>query len=388
MRILHVIPCFTPRRGGSVSVVQYLTRELSRRGHSVTIATSDFEFDEIFSGELERDGVKVIPFQCRMNIGMMLFTPDMKKWLASHFKEFDLVHVHNFRSYQSNIVRQISGKVGIPYLLQAHGSIPRIGERTTLKRLYDLAWGRHVLEDACLYVAVAETEVRQYERAGVEVDKILVIPNGLDISGFKKLPKKGTFLEKHAIGNHRIVMYLGRVDKAKRIDLLVRSFKIVAERLQDVVLIIAGPDEGYRVDLEKHVQSLGLETRVVFINFIDNAGDGLQDADVVVNPRAEEIFGLVPFEAILCGTPVIVSHMSGSGEMIAKAQCGYVIDTEDEWALAEAIIRILEEPFTSEILVSRGKEFIAKNLDWRQITQRYEETYARCIHEAQARRSV
>ena len=62
MKILQVIPFFTPARGGSVMVPYKLSKELSKRGHDVTLITTDFEFDEEYAKTLEKEGVRVFPY--------------------------------------------------------------------------------------------------------------------------------------------------------------------------------------------------------------------------------------------------------------------------------------------------------------------------------------
>ena len=380
MRILQVIPYFTPKRGGSVSVARNLSTQLARRGHRVTILTSDFELDPDYVKEAEEERVTVVSFRCVMNKSMFLFTPRMKKWLNRHIADYDLIHVHNFRSYQSNIVMTIARSRGVPYLLQAHGSIPMITREMALpKKLYDLTWGRRILDGACLLIAVSEVEAEQITGIGIESDKIAVIPNALQTEKFANLSNEGSFRRRLAIEDRRIILYVGRILKAKKIDVLIRSFEIAAKAVEDAVLIIAGPDEDYRQNLEDLVRTFRLEDRVIFLDYLDDVAEAYQDADVLVNPASTEIFGLVPFEATMCGTPVIVSIESGCGRIMKDARCGYAIDTMNVSQLANTIVNALANPKQGAILAERGKEFIAGNLEWNKIVQRYELAYEDCI---------
>jgi glycosyltransferase involved in cell wall biosynthesis len=72
--------------------------------------------------------------------------------------------------------------------------------------------------------------------------------------------------------------------------------------------------------------------------------EALADADVVVYPSQDEIFGLVPLEALLMGSPVIVAGDSGCGEVVARMGGGQVVAVGDDAALAVAIVDILEKP--------------------------------------------
>ena len=141
MKILQVIEFFNPKFGGSVNVCFNLSNELAKLGHEITIITTDMEFDEKYAESIKRDGVKVLNFKCIFNLSSFLYSPSMKKWLNSHIKEFDIIHIHNFRTYQNILIQKYAKKFNIPYILQAHGSLPLIIEKRGLKRLYDLLWG-------------------------------------------------------------------------------------------------------------------------------------------------------------------------------------------------------------------------------------------------------
>ena len=139
MKILQAIPFFTPARGGSVTAPYNISKHLAKRGHEVTVFTTDFEFDEEYAKSL--DGVCVVPFHCIANIGLMLISPEMKKQLKKEIKNFDVIHIHNFRSYQNIIVHHYAKKYGVPYVLQAHGSVLPLFQKQRLKKFFDLFLG-------------------------------------------------------------------------------------------------------------------------------------------------------------------------------------------------------------------------------------------------------
>jgi glycosyltransferase involved in cell wall biosynthesis len=89
----------------------------------------------------------------------------------------------------------------------------------------------------------------------------------------------------------------------------------------------------------------GLGSRAVFTGLLTGSErlDALSAADVVVYPSEREVFGLVAVEALLCGTPVIVSGDSGCGEVIRATGGGQTVPFGDATALAHAIERVLTE---------------------------------------------
>ncbi|GAH68144.1 unnamed protein product, partial [marine sediment metagenome] len=253
---------------------------------------------------------------------------------------FDVVHLHNFRSYQNVVVHHYAKKYGIPYVLQAHGSVLRIIEKQKLKKIYDIFWGYKILKDASKLIAVSNIEVEQYKQLGVDKNKIEVISNGIDIESFKNLPERNQFKRKYRVREKYMILFLGRVHKIKGIDFLIKSFSKLIKEINDAVLVIAGQDDGYKKEAKVLAKNLGLQDKVKFTGRIDGK-DKLSayiDANVLVYPSIFEIFGLVPFEAIMCGTPVIVTDNCGCGQLIEEAKAGYLVHYSDVEGLKDKIL--------------------------------------------------
>lgn len=379
MKILQVIAYFTPRKGGDVNVCYNLSKQLAMRGHEVTIATSDHEFDKEYADSIEQVGVKVIPFHCIADICAFLVTPSIRKWMKFNINDFDLIHMHNFRSYQNNIVHYYAMQHKVPYILQAHGSVLRIVQRQFLKTLYDAVWGYRLLKNAIKVIAVTNNEVEQYIQMGVDQKKIAVISNGIDINKLNSKKNHGAFRKKIDINDERLVLFLGRIHQGKGVDYLIRSFGRVLENENNAILVVVGPDDGYKRELERIIEELGIGNRVKFVDYISNVSEAYTDADVLIYPAIYEIFGLVPFEAIICGTPVIVSDDSGCGEIVKEADCGYLVRYGDVDGLKNKIIHVLNNPDEAKKKVLQGKEYIFNNLTWDSIITKVEEVYENCI---------
>ena len=137
------------------------------------------------------------------------------------------------------------------------------------------------------------------------------------------------------------MLYLGKLTPRKRVDVLLRAFALSVAA--DARLAIAGNDMGTRRSLEHLSSALGLGDRVVFTGLLRGAArlEALADADVLVYPSADEVFGLVPLEALLTGTPVVVADDSGCGELIGRLGGGVVTPLGDPEALAAAIRQVL-----------------------------------------------
>jgi glycosyltransferase involved in cell wall biosynthesis len=378
MKILQVIPYFAPRWGGDVNVCYSLSKELSKLGHDVTIITTDFEYDQGYARSLEN--VKVVSFRRVANLGMFLYSPDMKGWLRSNISKYDIVHLHSFRSYQNNIVFKYAKKFNVPYIVQPHGSLPRIVEKEGLKQFYDVVWGNEILKSASKIVAVSGNEVGQFRQVGIPDEKITVIPNGVNYVSSIDLPPAGQFREQYGIHEKHVILYVGRIHKIKGIDFLIRAFNSFIQTWtgDDVTLVIIGPDGGYRSVLEGLVEQLGLSDKVRFIGFMSPLAAAYQDADVLVYPSTYEIFGLVPFEALLCGTPVIVTDGCGCGELVKEAECGYLVHYGDVTGLSELLRSALEHPDVNRGMVEAGRRYVEEHLAWASVVKQVEAMYEDC----------
>lgn len=379
MKILQVISYFTQKRGGDVNICYNLSKELNKLGHDVTIITTDFEYDPEYAQSLEN--VKVIVFKRVVNLGLFLYTPEIKGWLRSNISKYDVVHLHNFRSYQNSIVYRSAKEFDVPYILQPHGSLLRIVEKESLKQLYDLVWGDEILKHASKVVAVSESELEQFRQVKIPEGKITVIPNGVNNISSASLPPAGQFREQYRIHEKHIILYVGRLHKIKGIDFLIHAFNSFAKTWagDSVALVIVGPDDGYRSVLKNLVEQLDLSDKVKFVNYLSTVGAAYQDADVLVSPSPYEIFGLAPFEALLCGTPVIVTDNCGCGELIKKAQCGYLVHYGDVVGLGEALRSALEHPDVNRRMVVTGQQYVQEHLTWGSVVKQVEMMYESCI---------
>jgi glycosyltransferase involved in cell wall biosynthesis len=166
----------------------------------------------------------------------------------------------------------------------------------------------------------------------------------VDLDEFASPVTPGSFRRRFALPSGRLVLFLGKLTLRKRLDVLARACARL--RRSDAWLVIAGNDMGAGAETRSLVRTLGLERRTVFTGLLraQERLEALADADVLVYPSQHEIFGLVPLEALLSGTPVIVADDSGCGEVVRATGGGQVVPLGDADALARAIDGVLDEP--------------------------------------------
>ena len=118
MNILQVIPYFAFKRGGDVNVCYNLSKQLTSMGHNVTILTTTFEYNKEDTDLV--DNLTMVPIDYEFNLALFIYSPKMKKWLDKNITKYDIIHLHELRSYQNNIVIKYAKKYNIPYVLQPH----------------------------------------------------------------------------------------------------------------------------------------------------------------------------------------------------------------------------------------------------------------------------
>ncbi len=415
MNILHVVPYFYPAwaYGGTPKVVFELCRELAKKGHNVTVYTTDVfdskkriadltpnsELRTPYSIEAEVDGlalseVEGIKIKYFRNISNSLafnqkvfISPAISKALKENLKQFDIVHLHEFRTLQNaatflHLIKLRTPNSELrtipPYVLSAHGSVLRLMGKEFLKMLFDKSIGFKILKSAKRVMAVSKIEVEQYISMGVPANKITVIPNGVNLSEFNNTEQlKGKFRERYKLADKKILFFIGRLNAIKGIDFLLNTFAILVKNMKDTILVIAGPDDGYKNEIESRINLLKINDKVLLIDglYREDKIATMTDADIFIYPSRHEIFGIAPLEALMCGTPVIVTENCGCADFLREANGGIVVKYQDISGLLDAMQNILDKKEEAKKMASNGMELVQRLFNWDTISEKMIEVY-------------
>ena len=385
MKILQVTSFFRPswEAGGIAKICYDISKRLTQRGHEVTVYTTDGFKSRVNVQKNCRVFVEDMNVLYFSNMSLFLAsrnlcTPYMAPLIArKHLEEFDIIHVHTFRTILAILIWYYANKYGIPYVLQAHGSVLPFFQKQRLKKVFDFLFGYSIIKGASKVIALTQTEAQQYKGMGVLKEKIEVIPNGIDLSEYDHLPPKGTFKKKFSInGDEKIILYLGRIHESKGLDLLAHGFKIVSKDLSNVRLVVVGPDDGYAATFAGLLSDLGVSEKVLLTGFVEKEDKlaALVDSNVFVTPRFHG-FPVVFLEACLAGCPIVTT--SNELEWIHD-NVGYVTDSSPI-ALAKAISNVLQDDLTLERFQDNCRGII-KNFDISTITSRLEVAYKSVVN--------
>lgn len=385
MKILTVSQKFYPSLASGVVRATYeMCKELVRAGHEVTVYTSN-ALDQNSKVEernqvVDINGIKVYYFGAVFHKQAwkhkLFITPKMVNVAQREMRTFEVIHLQEYRSFQNIVAHHYAMKYHVPYVLQAHGSLPRVMTKQRLKQIYDNLWGYKILRDASKVIAQTSTEVEQYKSMGINEDKIEIIPNGIDVSTFGDLPKRGEFRVKYGLkDNQKVILYLGRIYWIKGLELLANAFTDISKDFDQIKLVIVGPDDGYLPTLKKLIKELEMEEKVILTGPLYGKAKlgAYVDADVYVLPSIYETFPSTVLEACACGLPVVITDRCGIADII-NGQMGLVVPY-DRKQLSDAILRMLTDDKIRQQFSEKGKALVREKFNWSKIVEQLEDIY-------------
>ena len=386
MRVLHVAPSFYPSwaYGGIPRCAYEVCRQLVRFNVEVQVWTTDVDdaTHRLREPTAVVDGITIHRFANLSNwlaYHRQLYLPrHLRAHARQHVGAFDLVHLHSHRHLLQPLVAGPARRAQVPYIFTGNGTVPVIERYAVAKRLADAFGARSFLQRAAACIAVANVERQHYLGAGVDPDRIAVIPNGIRVEEFAELPMRGAFRRQHQLGDAPLVLFVGKITPRKGVDVLLRA---LAQLPPDVHLVVAGNFMMPAQPIHQLALALGIRDRVRFAGLL-SGNDKLSayvDADVVAYPAVDEIFGLVPFESLMCGTPAVVCDDSGCGEWVGAARGGLLVRYGDADALASALRRLLNDPGMRRDRVTNGRLYIEQHLGWDRIAEQTLALYRRVL---------
>jgi D-inositol-3-phosphate glycosyltransferase len=221
----------------------------------------------------------------------------------------------------------------------------------------------------------ADDLVRLY---GASRNRVSVVAPGVDLQVFKERPV-GALRKRLALGDARVVVFAGRLERLKGAETVIRAMAILAaDRAQPErpILLVIGDDShngasesatsgGERSRLEALAESLGIRDQVRFMGSVDQPALAgyLSLAAVCVVPSYSESFGLVALEAAACGTPVVAARVGGLPTIVKDGLTGFTLISHEPAQYAERIGRLLADE-ELRLCFSRRSRLVATQFTW------------------------
>ncbi|MBE2271497.1 MAG: glycosyltransferase [Anaerolinea sp.] len=386
--------------GGMNVYVLELSRELSRQGIAVDVFTRSQD-------DLQPHVVQVDPLFRVIHVPagpespvpkkqLLQYVPEFvantRKFIAEQGMRYDVMHCHYYLSGLAGL--ELVRDLPMPIVMTFHtlALMKNLVARDELEREegdrieaeYDL------VQRVDKIIAPSESDMRylQYLYAAGE-DKVVVIPPGVDLDHFKPVDQAEAKSKLGIDPCDQIILFVGRIEPLKGIDMLLYAMKIMLEKKPDLrvcLWIIGGdvsqPPSQWSKELQKLETLRHLLKLTPVVHF---AGQQLQEvlpyyysaADVVVMPSHYESFGMAAAEAMACGTPVITTNVAGISSLIDEKHELLITSVNNPLLLASQMELLLSDHQKREQVGQNVLQKV-KDLHWQsiaaQIIRLYEES--------------
>jgi N-acetyl-alpha-D-glucosaminyl L-malate synthase BshA len=350
------VVCY-PTFGGSGVVATELGKALGQRGHHVHFITYaqptrlDFFNENVYYHEVTFENYPLFKY------------PPYEMALASKiveavsYEKLDILHVHYAIPHASSayMAQQILKTKGIdmPFVTTLHGTdITLVGRDETYEPVVTFS-----INASNGVTAVSnDLKRRTLEHFAVTRD-IHVIPNFVDFTRFKK-QGKDHFKKAICPKGERLIVHTSNFRKVKRVDDVLRIFKIINESTPSKLLLVGDGPERSRI--ENLSKELNIWEDIRFLGKLEAVEEVLSVADLFIMPSEQESFGLAALEAMACELPVISSNAGGIPELNINGETGYISEIGDVEDMAANSLKILDEknlPKFKQAALKRAKKF-------------------------------
>ena len=335
----------------------YLVDRIQIQRHNIFIKTKEHRAGKskkpvhvLFS----RDKYLFLSFLKRTLLRM---APSVKR-LYSFLKEAqpDIVHCNNSLKWNLDAILA-SRLVGIPCVCHIRGY-----EDLNLIHKMFARFARY-------YICISEAVKNNYLEQGIHEEKLLVIPNGLNIQDFPKPVRQD-----HS-GDDFVITTIGRMVDWKGHDVFMESIPRIVQEQKNIQFWFVGDGEK-RAELEKRAADLDVGRYTRFKGIAPDIRPVLSDSDLVVHvPTKPEPFGRVVIEAMSMQKPVISTNLGGPSEIITHGRDGILIEPNEPDQLADTILELIENEDLRQRLGDAARKTIEERFDNQRVVQDVEGIY-------------
>ncbi|NET01091.1 MAG: glycosyltransferase [Sphaerospermopsis sp. SIO1G1] len=390
MNVLIVTPYISSTYGGISKVITEIVQQITDTGIFIDIITTNADdlhkLNVTLNTWIYQENYRIQYFSC-WNRNDLIISFSMLKWLYSHIKNYDIVHIHTIFSPLISISNWICQSVKIPYIITPHGMLEpwALTYKSWKKRLYFKLIEKPSLENCNAIQALASSEEENIKLLGIK-SPIFTVTNGVDRQEFENLPKPDLFYQQFPVTkNKTLILFLGRIDPKKGLDLLAPAFAKVYHKFSQTHLIVAGPDSiGFLPTVKSYFTKAGCLEAVTFTGMITGELklSALAAANIYVSPSYSEGFSMSVLEGMATGLASVITTGCNFPEAgIANAAKVVDINSDD---IADALIQLLQDSNEAKNMGVRARQFILENYTWDRIALKmvavYQDITSICIH--------
>ena len=364
-----VAPYLADIYGGVSKAVKELAQGIAEQGVSIDLVTTNANGKSKLSVPvdqwIETDGYRVRYFNCIHRYDSVLSIP-LCLWLARHAASYDVIHTHSMFAPVVDFAQWICRGQKVSYVTTPHGMLEpwALSYKSSKKRIYYRTFEVPALEAASAIHVLNSQEADNVNSLGFQQTEI--IHNGIHRSEFEELASEDEFYQQFPeIKGRRIILFLGRIDPKKGLDLLAPAFAKIHQQFPDTHLVIAGPDSiGFLPTVKAYFEKFSCSDAVTFTGMISGSLKyaALSAASIYVSPSYSEGFSMSILEAMAVGLPCIITEKCNFPEA-ADAKAAYVVETDAD-AISQALCKVLQQPQDSEAMGQRARELVFDQYTW------------------------
>ena len=385
MKILHVATTLGPKNGGAAVACIELCLALADLGHTVEIVTTNIDVPpdwRVIRGRSYQHKNISIHFATALGSTYYWFSPALALLLWRKVPDFDVVHIHSLYRFHLPVTSWVCRWFKKPYVVKPHGSLdPFLFRYRRWRKIpHEVLFDRPAYAHAAAIQYVAREEQRLAESTnlivglktvGVVVPSAVVVPEGTSIGAgpvaqMKTAHAQILFDRFPNLCGKRIVLFLGRLNFKKGMDILVKAFASVQCQVPNAHVLFVGPDsEGYSAQIKMWLEESQVSEHATFTGMLlgEEKTAAFCAAEVFVLSSYTENFGIAIIEAMAQGCPVVISNKVNIWQEIQDVDAGIVTDCDDIQT-ANAILRVLKEPGLAARLVANGKRLATEHFTW------------------------
>jgi alpha-1,3-mannosyltransferase len=364
MKILHVTNNFYPCVGGIENFTMNECLHLIKKGHKSDVLCLNRcgSSGKMLPASGVYKGIRIFRLP---SFGPAFYR--MATGVLAKVRGYDIIHIHGtgfFADFLS-ITKFMHKK---PLILNTHGGFFHTQKRKLLKALYFHCINRFTIKGMDIVVADSRNDFDIF--SGI-TKRIRLVENAVELGPFRKVA------EKKAKSRNRFV-FVGRLSRNKRVDLLIRAIGSINRKRKDVELIVIGEDwEGLKKGLEKTAEENGVKDRVVFRGMVTEKEllACLGNAEFFASASGYEGFGISAIEAMAAGCIPLLNRIQTFTHFVRDRESGFILDFGNPEKAAKAIERIIEMPAAEKAGISENARKAAEKYCWERKIADVEEIY-------------
>lgn len=346
LRILILLLYYFPHRTGLTIHVQRVAEELVRRGHEVTVITARYRLD-LPRDESVHNGVRVVRLWAPIRISRGMVMPAYLWAVYLAMRQHDVVSIHT-PMLETAVVTLLAKLSGIKIVATHHGDLilPE-GRLNRFIRNTMFAFFRFMAKHAGQLIAYSDDYAKNSYYLADYLGKTTVVYPPIEMPE-PRSERVAQNRQSWQWNDGPVIGYSGRFVQEKRPDLAIRALEVVKQKYPTARLVFAGEYDIRYEDTWEREQELVQRYRdhLIFLGLVEDMSD-MADfyaaCDVLVLPSDTECFALVQVEAMLCGTPVVMTDIPGGRVPVTVTGMGKLAKQGDWRSIGEALVEVIED---------------------------------------------